>query len=100
MGLDLLRSQYRGGGQVLVDGRQKFDAAIGQELAGAPQFQIHGAERRAAVARHEPGAVEAIGPVAVALIEQDADQGLGSGQEHAPGPARVAVHQRIVVEGA
>ena len=76
IGFDLLRSQHRGGGEVLVDGGQEFDATLGEEFLGAPQFQIDAAERRAAVAGDKSGRVDAVGTVAVALIEQDAHQRL------------------------
>ena len=98
VGFDLLRSQHGGGGKVLVDGGQEFDAPFAQEFFGAPEFQIDAAERRAAIAGDESGRVDAVGAIAVALVEQDAHQRLRARQQHTPAPARVSVHQGVIVE--
>jgi hypothetical protein len=45
VGLHALRAQHGGGGQLLVDGRQEADAALGQAAAGAPHGLVHRAQR-------------------------------------------------------
>ena len=50
VGLDLLRSQHRRRGEVFIDGGEEFDAAVLQQVLGAPQFEVDGPQRRAAIA--------------------------------------------------
>src|SRR5437868_351821 len=98
IGLDLLGSEHRGGGEVFVDRGQKLDAPVGEKLFGAPELHINAAERRTAVAGNETSGVEAIGTIAVALIEKDAYQRLCSGQKDASSCSGVSVEQGIAFE--
>src|SRR4051794_38199812 len=98
MGLHLLRTEHRGGGEVFVDGGKEFDAASLQERLGAPEFEIDAAERRAAITRDEAGAVDPVVHIAASLIEQDPHQRLRAGEKHPSALPLVAVEQSIIVE--
>ncbi|WP_218921160.1 hypothetical protein, partial [Piscirickettsia salmonis] len=53
----LLRAPHRGGRQILVDARLEFDVVRLQVLGRLPHILVDPAQRRAPVARHEPGRV-------------------------------------------
>ena len=88
VGLDLLRAEHGGGGQVLVDPGLEADVG-GAELVGrAPHLLVHCAERGAPVAGHEARGVEARGAVPLGLEERGAHQGLRARQVDARGRTR------------
>ena len=98
VGLDLLRAEDGGGGEVLVDGGEELDAGLGEAVLAAPELEVERAERRAAVAGDEAAGVEAGLAVAARLVEEDAGEGLGAGQEDPAGGQVVAVGEAIVAE--
>ena len=76
----LLGAPDRGGRQVLVDAGLEADV-VGLELpAGLVQGHVQRAHRRAAVARDEPGGVQARVQVELVLDQRQPDQGLDSGE--------------------
>ena len=95
IGLDLLRSQNGGRGEVLVDRRQELDAEIRCQVAGPPHLQIERAERRAAIAGNEPGGLQPGCAVAARLVERGADKCLRAGQENTAVFLCVAIRKRI-----
>src|SRR5512139_1021367 len=66
--LDLLRSEHRGRGEILVHRRQKLDPLGLQAILDAPEFEVDAAERRAAIAGDEAGGIKSGGPIAFGLI--------------------------------
>ena len=98
VGLDLLRAEDGGGGEVLVDGGEELDAGLGEAVLAAPELEVEGAERRAAVAGDEAAGVAAGLAVAAGLVEEDAGQRLGAGEEDPSRGQVVAVGEAIVAE--
>src|SRR6202171_5809406 len=98
IGLDLLRSQHRRRREVFVDRREKLNVSPLEEIFGAPKLHVDAAQRRTAIARNESGAIDPVGDVPIALIEQDAHQRLSAREEHASGLPRIAVLKRIIVQ--
>ncbi len=97
IGFDLLSAEHGRRGQILVDGGQELDAVFGNQRLGAPQFQVDAAERRAAIARHETGRVEARLPVAACLVDEHAHQRLRAGHEDAARGRGIAVVESVAV---
>ena len=98
IGLDLLRAQHGRCGEVLVDGGQELDPVRLDLLLHAPELEVDAAERRAAIAGDEARRVEAGGLIPLGLIEHDADDGLGAGQEDPAFLAAVPVGEPIGIE--
>ncbi len=98
LGLDLLRAEHRGRGEIFVHGRQEFYCVALQPFRDAPEFEIDAAERRAAIARDEAGGVEAARAVAPRLVERDADDRLRTREEDTALLAVVAVGELVGVE--
>ena len=94
--ISLLRAPDHGRAQVLVQAGREHDVGIGQMLFGFPQFQIEAAQRRAAVAGDEAGAVDPGGAVAHLLHQRQAHQRLHAGQVNATLLAAVFVVEGIV----
>ncbi|CUJ49355.1 Uncharacterised protein [Achromobacter xylosoxidans] len=74
--VDLLRAPHRGGRQVLVDARLELDVVRLQVLGRLPHVLVDPAQRRAPVARHEPGRVQPRAQVAQPLHHRQAHQGM------------------------
>ena len=93
IGLDALRAQHRGGGQLLVDRRQ--EAHAGRLIGGLrlPDLLVDLAERRAAVAADEAGAVQAACGVRGALHQRQPHQRLRAAEQHC-----AAVRQQRVLQ--
>ena len=98
IGLDLLRAQHGRCGEVLVDGGQELDPVRLDLLLHAPELEVDAAERRAAIAGDEARRVEAGCLIPLGLIEHDADDGLGAGQEDPAFLAAVPVGEPIGIE--
>ena len=79
--LRLLRAPQRGGGQVLVDPGLEQDVVLRERALGANELLVEPAERRAAVAGHIAGGVEAGAAVALLLHQAQAHQRLIAGDE-------------------
>ena len=80
--LGLLAAPYRGRRQVLVEARFENDVVGIEKCFGAGELLVEPAERRTAVARHEPRRVQPGAPVALVLHHGGADNGLGTAQEY------------------
>ena len=89
--VDLLRAPDRSRGEILVQPGLELDVGAIEELLRFPQRLVERAERRAAVAGNESRGVEAGQRVALALQDQESDEGLGAGQVDAAGIERVLV---------
>jgi hypothetical protein len=76
--------------QVLVHAGAEDDALRRQHRGGGMGLDVHRAERRAAIAGEKPRRVQPRGRIAPALRQQQADQRLGSGQDHPSGAGAVA----------
>src|SRR6516165_2742651 len=100
IGLDLLRAEHCGSGKILVHCGKEFDPMLCKKLLGAPEFEVHPAKWRAAIARNEASSFEAVGAIAVALVEQDAHQRLRAGEENAPALPDITIEQCVSVEVA
>ncbi len=74
--IGLLRAPDRGGSEVLVQPGLEANVRGVEKLARAPELPIEAAERRAAITGYEARGVQAGGPVAVALREQQPHQRL------------------------
>lgn len=96
VGFDLLRAEHGGGAEFFIDGRQELDVVRTQQPRGAPQFLVHRAQRRAAIAADKAAGIEAVGGVGGFLHAQQAHQRLGAGQEHAAAAAGEVVFQSVV----
>ena len=86
MGLDLLRAEHRGRGEVFVDRGQELDASLCKELlarARAPDRRRRAASRDSR--RRSRRVLRPSAMIAVALVEQDADERLRAGQQNASG---------------
>ncbi len=94
----LLRAPDRRRGEVLVQPRLELDVRAVEEGLRLPQRLVEPAQRRAAVAGHEPGGVASGLEVALPLQDQQADQRLGAVQEDATGFERVLVVERDVAQ--
>ena len=92
--VDLLRAPDRGRRQVLVEAGLEMDAVLLEEAAGAPERGVVTGERRAPVARDEPGRVQPRRGVALPLHQREPHQRLGAGQVHPAGFERVLVVER------
>ncbi len=79
--IGLLRAPDRSGRKVLVEPGLEANVGRLEILARAPELAVEAAERGAAIARHEPCGVQAGGPVAIALREQQPYQRLQTGDE-------------------
>ena len=79
----LLRAGHDGGGHILVHGRQEIDLVAVEMPVGAPQLDIEGGERRAAIARYQPAGGQPRRRVEACLVQQHAHQRLCSGHEDA-----------------
>jgi hypothetical protein len=90
----LLRTPYRGGGQVFVHARDELHVVRFQVRLGFPQVFVQAAQGRAAVAGNETGGIQACGEVALALHHRQAHQRLYAGKEDVAGSCGV-----FVVEG-
>ena len=62
-GVKLLRAVQHRGGEVLVDPWLEPDVVRGEHRLAAPEFLIHAAQRRAAIARHQRTGVQPCGAV-------------------------------------
>ena len=98
VGLDLLRAEDGGRGEVLVDGGEELDAEGGEAVRTAPELEVEGAEGRAAVAGDEAAGLEAGLAVAAGLVEEDAGERLGAGEEDTARGLVVAVGEAVVAE--
>ncbi len=58
LGLDLLRAEHRGRGEVFVDGREGIRCGPASAAPGCARARGRAAERRAAIAGDEAGGVE------------------------------------------
>ena len=90
----LLRAGHDGGGHILVHGRQEIDLVAVEMPVGAPQLDIEGGERRAAIARYQPAGGQPRRRVEACLVQQHAHQRLCSGHEDAAGSLGVSAVQR------
>ncbi len=95
---DLLRPEYGGGGEVLIDGGQELDVFPVKQVLRAPQLDVVAAERGTAVTADEPGRIEAGRTVQFPLHQRDPHQRLRAGQEDAARVAAITVEQFVVVE--
>ena len=95
----LLAAPYRGGGEVLVDAGLEADVVAIEKARRAPQLLIVGAERRAAIARHEPRGIPTRRSIAPALRQRHPHQRLDAGEEHPARLGGVLVIQRYIGEG-
>ena len=77
----LLRAPDRGRGEVLVEARLEDDVRGSQRLGRSHQLLVEPPERGAAIAGNEAGGVEPGQPVALALHQQHAGDGLRTGEE-------------------
>jgi hypothetical protein len=91
--MHLLAAPHGGRGEVFVDAGLEYDAVFVEVAAGFPQRLIQAAERRAPVARHEAGRVQAGGCVADFLDHQQTDQRLVAAQVDAAARGSVLVVQ-------
>ena len=94
--LHLLRTPHRGGGEILIDARLETNVHGGQMRGGGLQLLVVAAERRAAVAGHVAGSVEARGKVAGTLHQRQPDKCLRATDEHSATRLRVLVVERDV----
>ena len=92
--VQLLGAPDRRRREVLVHAGLEADVVPLEVLLRAREGLVEPPERRAPVARHEAGGIEAGGGVTVALQHQQADQRLRTGDEHAPRIERVFVLER------
>ena len=81
-GVKLLRAVQDRRREVLVQPRLEADVVGFQQLLPPPQFQVQSAERRAAIARDQPGRGQPRGPVQPRLLQHQPDQRLDAGQQH------------------
>src|SRR6185436_8046752 len=81
--VELLRAPDRGRSEVLVDPGLEPNVVALEMRARAPERLVEPAERRPAITRHEPRGIDAGAHVALALQHQQANQGLGAGEENA-----------------
>ena len=98
--MGLLGAEHGGGAHVLVDRRHEVDAVLLEQGPGAPHLEIDPAEGRAAIAGNEAGGVPAPGRMAAGLVEHDACEGLGAGEEDAALRAGVTVLEPVTGQGA
>src|SRR5450631_1153587 len=78
-----LRSRERGRREVLVGAGMEPDVVDGKTPPRTHELQVEGAQRRAAIARHIAGGVEAGAAVALLLHQAEADQRLETADENA-----------------
>ncbi len=80
----LLCAQTGGGGQVLVDARDKMNGPLAQIPVGPPQLLVDIVHGRAAIAGNEAGGVQPRRLVAQILHHGNPHQGLAAGQIQPP----------------
>src|SRR3970040_1627070 len=76
--VQLLRAPDRGSGEIFIDAGLELHVVRREVFLRAPQRLVQSAERRAAVARDEPGGVETRAQIALALQHRQANQRLRS----------------------
>ena len=91
--IELLRSPHRGCRQILVETGLEENIVLAQVRGGLPQRAIITTQWRAAIAGDEPGSVEPLGAVALALHDRQTYHSLYARQEHSPTGSRVLVFQ-------
>ncbi len=96
--LRLLGTPARGRREFLVEAGLEDDAGARKFLLRLPELLVEPAQRRAAIARHEPGGIEVIPAVALALHQQHANDRLGAGDEDPFLAQVVLVRERYVVK--
>ena len=94
----LLGAEYRGGREIFVDRREKFDIALGEERFRTPEFEVDHAERRATITADKARGIEPGGNVHRALHQPDSNQCLGTSEEDSPGFAAITVDKFVVIE--
>ena len=99
VGLDSLRAEHRGRGELLVDRGKEAHAGRIELLRRLPRLLVDHAERRAAVAADEALRSDARGGVARALHQRQADQRLRAGQEDDAAVGAEVVGERVVGTG-
>ena len=82
-----------------IDGGQELDVGLVEELLGLPQLLVDHAQRRAAVARHEAGGLQAGAFVHLLLRQQQPHQGLGAGEEHGAAVGCEVVAELVRAQG-
>ncbi|MNQ48026.1 hypothetical protein D3C85_618900 [compost metagenome] len=78
--IDLLRTPDRRGGKVFVHAWMEHRVVLLEIVPGLPQCLVETTQRRAAVAGNEPGGVQAIGQIALALHQGQTHQRLNPGE--------------------
>jgi hypothetical protein len=91
---DVLRAPDGGGAKLFIDARNETNVLRFEELLGPPELLIVGAKRGAAIARDEPGGVDARRAIACFLDEREPDQRLHTAHEHAPVFEQILVAER------
>ena len=79
--VDLLRAPQRRGCKVFIDAGLEHDLALRQMRLGFPQRLVEPPERRTAVAGNVTGGVQPGQRVALALQQQQSNQGLSAGEK-------------------
>jgi hypothetical protein len=98
VGFDLLRADHLGGTEFFIHGRQKFDACVGDQFLIARDLHINPAHGGATVARHIAAGIKTACTVTACLIQRDAHDRLGSGQENPALGPRITILQFIVFQ--
>ncbi|MNF43023.1 hypothetical protein D3C84_240940 [compost metagenome] len=78
--VDLLCAPDRRGGKVFVHAWMEHRVVLLEIVPGLPQCLVETTQRRAAVAGNEPGGVQAIGQIALALHQGQTHQRLNPGE--------------------
>ncbi|MNI03962.1 hypothetical protein D3C73_568750 [compost metagenome] len=92
----LLGAPHHGRAQVFVEARGEFHLGRFQVLARTPQLQVEAAQRAAAIATDEAGAVDAVGFIAQALHQRQPHQRLHATQVDPSFVAGVLVVERVI----
>ena len=93
---DLLGTPHAGRGEVLVEAGLEDDVVVVQMPLRRPQFAVIGAERRAAIARHESRGLQSRRAVGAPLHHRQPHQRLHTGQIDAALVGDVFVVERSV----
>src|SRR5208282_4352531 len=94
--VEILRAPDRGRGEVLVEARAEDDVVLLEQRPRAPELDVVTPERRAAIAGNIPAGIEALGGVAEALLDRQADKRLHAGHvEPALGRFIAGVESRL-----
>jgi hypothetical protein len=94
----LLGTQHDRRGKILVDGRDKVDPVLVQQVFRLPECLVDRTEGGTTVATDQAGGIQALLAIQGRLHQRNSDQGLCASQEHPTGFPQVAVFEFVIVE--